>query len=150
MPGAAFARRVTPMRLSVICPYCGGLRCGRCGDTGRVELYLSGLTVLVVALTFVLGAALGYWWHGSMIAHGQQVVVEVGEPVPPPTCGEYWVVTPSDTMWSIASRCYPGRHTGQMVSEIRRLNPGLDPGGLRVGQTLRLPVATEVAGGADQ
>lgn len=127
------------MRLSVLCPYCGGLRCGRCGDTGRVELYLSGLTVLVVALMFALGAALGYWWHGSMIAYGQQVVVEVAEPVPPPPCLAYWTVGPGDTLWDIARRCYPGEHTGAMVAEIRAANPGVDPGRLRVGQRLVLP-----------
>jgi len=34
-----------------------------------------------------------------------------------------------------------------MVYEIRRLNPGVDSGRLRVGQVLRLPVATEIVGG---
>jgi len=65
----------------------------------------------------------------------------------PPPCGDYWVVTPGDTLWDIARRCYPGEHTGAMVAEIRAANPGVDPGRLRVGQTLRLPVVTEVAGG---
>jgi len=67
----------------------------------------------------------------------------------PPPCGDYWVVTPGDTLWDIARRCYPGRHTGEMVAAIREANPGVDPGRLRVGQTLRLPVVTEVARGVE-
>jgi len=73
-------------------------------------------------------------------------------PAPDPvswTCPAEWVVMRGDTLWRIAETCWPGAHTGQMVHEIRRLNPGLDPGRLRVGQVLRLPVATEIAGGAE-
>jgi len=72
----------------------------------------------------------------------------VSEPAPP-TCLDYWVVGPGDTLWRIAARCYPGEHTGRMVHEITSANPGVDPGRLRVGQTLRLPVETEIAGGAE-
>src|SRR5690606_18986367 len=61
------------------------------------------------------------------------------EPVPPPPCGDYWVVTPGDTLWAIASRCYPGEHTGRVVDAIQRANPGLDAGRLQVGQRLVLP-----------
>ena len=73
---------------------------------------------------------------------------------PPPepvswACPSEWVVMPGDTLWRIAETCWPEAHTGQMVHEIRRLNPGLDPGRLRVGQVLHLPVATEIVGGAE-
>ena len=64
-------------------------------------------------------------------------------------CPSEWVVMPGDTLWRIAETCWPEAHTGQMVYEIRRLNPDVDPGRLRVGQVLRLPVATEIVGGAE-
>ena len=67
----------------------------------------------------------------------------------PVSCPAEWVVMRGDTLWDIARTCWPGAHTGQMVYEIRRLNPGLDPGRLRAGQVLRLPVATEIVGGVD-
>jgi len=70
-------------------------------------------------------------------------------PAPEPvSCPAEWVVMPGDTLWDIARTCWPGAHTGQMVYEIRRLNPDVDSGRLRVGQVLRLPVATEIVGGA--
>ena len=69
-------------------------------------------------------------------------------PAPEPvSCPAEWVVMPGDTLWRIAETCWPGAHTGQMVYEIRRLNPDVDSGRLRVGQVLRLPVATEIVGG---
>src|SRR5690606_20576767 len=70
-------------------------------------------------------------------------------PAPEPvSCPAEGGVMQGDTLWDIARTCWPGAHTGQMVYEIRRLNPSLDPGRLRVGQVLRLPVATEIVGGA--
>lgn len=54
-------------------------------------------------------------------------------------CGDVWVVTHGDTLWRIAKECYPGKHTGQMVYEIRNVNPEIDPGRLRVGQKIMLP-----------
>src|SRR5690606_5342057 len=107
----------------------------------------AGLALIVIMAMLV---AVGWWLRGEYEAYLAWVdtpIVEAADPVPPPPCGDYWVVTPGDTLWAIASRCYPGEHTGQMVAEIRRLNPGVDPGRLRVGQTLRLPGAYEVAGG---
>jgi len=74
-------------------------------------------------------------------------------PAPEPvswTCPAEWVVMPGDTLWRIAETCWPEAHTGQMVAAIREANPGVDPGRLRVGQVLRLPVATEIAGGGSQ
>lgn len=54
-------------------------------------------------------------------------------------CGDVWVVTHGDTLWRIAKECYPGEHTGQMVYEIRNVNPEIDPGRLRAGQKIMLP-----------
>ena len=74
----------------------------------------------------------------------------VTRPLPEPvswSCPAEWVVMPGDTLWDIARTCWPGAHTGAMVAEIRAANPGVDPGRLRVGQTLRLPGAYEVVGG---
>lgn len=49
------------------------------------------------------------------------------------------IVEPGDTLWSIARRYYPDKHTGQMVEVIRQLNPDLDTGRLQVGQVVWLP-----------
>ena len=49
------------------------------------------------------------------------------------------VIRPGDTIWHIARREYGGAETGKWVWEICRLNPGLDPGRLQVGQEVRLP-----------
>lgn len=48
-------------------------------------------------------------------------------------------VARGETLWGIATREYPGEHTGEMVFEIRKLNPGIDPGLLRAGQMILLP-----------
>lgn len=48
-------------------------------------------------------------------------------------------VRPGDTLWSIAVEFYPGRHTGEIVHEIRKANAGVDPGRLQVGQRIVLP-----------
>jgi len=102
--------------------------------------FVSGFVLPFGSLAAVLLAAVAF---GSGLA---DALMPEPEPAPPP-CDDYWVVTPGDTLWDIARRCYPGRHTGEMVAAIREANPGVDPGRLRVGQTLRLPVVTEVAGG---
>jgi len=104
--------------------------------------FVSGFVLPFGSLAAVLLAAVAF---GSGLA---DALMPEPEPAPPP-CGDYWVVTPGDTLWSIARYCYPGDHTGRRVDEILRANPGLDPGRLRVGQVLRLPVATEIAGGAE-
>ena len=106
--------------------------------------------VLIVIMAMLVAA--GWWLRGEYEAYLAWVdtpIVEAADPVPPPPCGDYWVVGPGDTLWQIAARCYPGEHTGQMVAAIREANPGVDPGRLQVGQTLMLPVATEIAGGAE-
>lgn len=43
------------------------------------------------------------------------------------------------TFWHIAREYYPGKHTGEMVEEIRKANPHLDPGKLQIGQEVVLP-----------
>src|SRR5690606_679649 len=112
VPGPALTRRVTPMR-----DFAAGL-------------------VLIVVMAMLVAA--GWWLRGEYEAYvvwvNTPIVVEAADPVPPPPCRDYWVVGPGDTLWQIAARCYPGKHTGQMVAVIQRLNPGLDPGRLRVGQ----------------
>jgi len=110
--------------------------------------FAAGLALIVIMAMLV---AAGWWLRGEYEAYlvwvDTPIVVEAAEPVPPPPCGDYWVVSPGDTLWTIASRCFPGEHTGQMVAAIREANPDVDPGRLRVGQVLQLPVATEIAGG---
>lgn len=75
---------------------------------------------------------------GSELADALTPEPVVSEPAPPP-CGDYWVVTPGDTLWAIARRCYPGEHTGMAVHEILDANPGVDAGRLIVGQRIVLP-----------
>ena len=101
--------------------------------------WFTGIVVVLLAALLVL---LGWWARGVVDAYHAAVntpIVEAAEPVPPPPCGDYWVVTPGDTLWSIARRCYPGEHTGRMVHEITSANPGVDAGRLQVGQRLVLP-----------
>ena len=49
-----------------------------------------------------------------------------------------YVVQKGDTLWSIASKHYPGQHTGQKLYEIRKIN-GLENPVLQVGQKILLP-----------
>ena len=101
--------------------------------------------VLIVVMAMLM--ALGWWLRGEYEAYlvwiDTPIVVEAAEPVPPPLCSDYWVVTPGDTLWGIARRCYPGEHTGRVVDAIQRANPGLDAGRLHVGQRLVLPEVDE-------
>src|SRR5690606_11492365 len=88
-------------------------------------------------LVAVLLAAVAF---GAGLAGALTPEAEPGhsEPEPPP-CGGLRVVTPGDTLWAIARRCYPGEHTGRVVDASQRANPGLDAGRLQVGQRLVLP-----------
>jgi LysM repeat protein len=47
-----------------------------------------------------------------------------------------YIISKGDTLWSIASRFYPGSHTGKAVYEIRKLNNIDDPGSIQPGQTI--------------
>lgn len=51
-------------------------------------------------------------------------------------------IAPGDTLWTIAAKHYPGQHTGEIVHEIRKLNPGINPGRLQVGQAILIPEVT--------
>lgn len=73
-------------------------------------------------------------------------------PAPEPvawSCPAGWVVMPGDTLWRIAQTCWPGRDPRPYIDRIKAMNPGIRSEALRVGQTLRLPVETEVAGAAE-
>ncbi|MCL4440426.1 MAG: LysM peptidoglycan-binding domain-containing protein [Firmicutes bacterium] len=52
---------------------------------------------------------------------------------PPCPSGRYWRVAPGDTLYRIASR------VSTTVDELLRLNPGINPYNLRIGQVLCLP-----------
>lgn len=58
---------------------------------------------------------------------------------PPVPSSEFVTVAPGDTLWSIANKHFPGKHTGEIVFKIRKVNPGLDPGRLQIGQRVVLP-----------
>ena len=82
-----------------------------------------------LVLTFVGTGYLAY------VDRAMSLVYAVGpEPLPIAVS-----VEPGDTLWSIAVEFYPGRHTGEIVHEIRKANPGVDPGRLQVGQRIVLP-----------
>jgi LysM repeat protein len=55
--------------------------------------------------------------------------------MPYPYCpsGRYWKVAPGDTLWYIAQK------TGSSVDELLKLNPGIDPYNLQIGQVICLP-----------
>ena len=107
---------------------------------------LKWVVITLCALLCVVTGALAV--YGAVHLHLYYMKAPVPEPVPW-SCPAEWVVMPGDTLWHIAKTCWPEAHTGQMVHEIRRLNPGIDPGRLRVGQVLRLPVAAEIVGGVE-
>lgn len=52
---------------------------------------------------------------------------------PPCPSGRYWRVAAGDTLYLIALR------TGTTLAELRRLNPGIDPNSLQIGQLICLP-----------
>ena len=52
---------------------------------------------------------------------------------PPCPSGQYWRVAEKDTLYLIALR------TGTTVEELLRLNPGIDPDNLQIGQLICLP-----------
>lgn len=93
-----------------------------------------GYVVLTVA-SLVVTVPL---WYRVMFAEPivavESEAVE-GEKQPPPAV----MVDYGDTLWAIAKRYYPNAHTGKVVEAIRELNPGIDPGKLKVGQWIDLP-----------
>ena len=102
-----------------------------------IVITLYGLLCLAMAVLALIGAL-----------HLYYVTRTLPEPVSW-SCPAEWTIMPGDTLWRIAETCWPGAHTGQMVAAIREANPGVDPGRLRVGQVLRLPIATEITGGVE-
>lgn len=54
------------------------------------------------------------------------------------------IVGGGDTFWSIAGREFPNMNRQEAVYYIRELNPDLDPGRLRRGQEIEVPVFEEV------
>jgi len=50
------------------------------------------------------------------------------------------VVSPGETVWDIASRVAPHADTRTTVAQIEELNSLSDPGAIRVGQPLSVPV----------
>lgn len=60
---------------------------------------------------------------------------------PPPGREVPYIVKQGDTLWGIASRLYPGQHTGKMVDAIRRAS-GLEGARgpvIRPGQVIWVP-----------
>ena len=76
---------------------------------------------LGVALVLALGFGLAQSVHGGA-----------------PSAYETVTVQPGDTLWTIASRRYPGADVREKVGEIERAN-GLAGPGLVVGESLKVP-----------
>lgn len=96
-------------------------------------------TVLTITLTLILVATLGYgayWAYDALLGPWLDAPVEAALEPPRPTT---YQVMPGDTLWSIAARYYPDKHTGEIVHDIRELNPGINPGALQVGQAVLIP-----------
>ncbi|WP_161820785.1 LysM peptidoglycan-binding domain-containing protein [Sporotomaculum syntrophicum] len=51
----------------------------------------------------------------------------------PCSSGRYWIVTPGDTLYLIAS------FVGTTISTLTQLNPDIDPANLQTGQKICLP-----------
>ena len=93
--------------------------------------------VIVCLLITSLGMGWGArgWVDGYRVWAETPIVFEAEGPRDVAVC----VSADLPTLWHIAREYYPGRHTGAMVDEIRKANPGLDPGRLQIGQEVVLP-----------
>ncbi len=67
---------------------------------------------------------------------GQVICIPMGTP-PPPVCdGQFYVVRPGDTFYSIANMF------GITVAQLMAANPGVDPNNLQIGQLICIPKQT--------
>lgn len=89
--------------------------------------FISGILLVSIIFWLIHTGVMFYLERDTPIVFGP-------EPIPVAT-----TVAPGDTLWGIAKEYYPNEHTGEVVHEIRKLNPGLDPGNLREGQRVILP-----------
>ncbi len=120
---------------------------------GRKATVLTALRITAVVV-IIAGMVAGFTFSiAELRGAGRLTQIMTGEPVTarqatvtakPATETEVErpnavIVNPGDTLWQIASANYPGKHTGQMVYEIRQANPGIDPGKLKIGQVVKLP-----------
>lgn len=91
--------------------------------------YSTLLAGLIVALAMT--GLLAYVKRGP----DPPIVVASTAEVPRPTT---YQVMPGDSLWGIASKHYPGVHTGEIVHEIRKLN-GLKDATIYPYTVLKLP-----------
>jgi|LSQX01.2.fsa_nt_gb LysM repeat protein len=75
-------------------------------------------TIALVAIVLVFYLAGGGYVYYTMYIKDDLVAVAGPEPPRP----KAYQVMPGDSLWAIATRYYPGYHTGEMVHEIRELN----------------------------
>lgn len=118
-------------------------RCLRCDGTGRVW----DIDVIVAIAFFVLVASVVISWffgvhYGMDVEAFNRNMVAVGELQPPAS----HLVANGDTLWDLAVEYYPTvGHKGKVVDAMRRMNPDVDPGNLRVGvDWIDLPRLEEV------
>jgi hypothetical protein len=88
----------------------------------------------------------GRWLVASLVAvvllgvgYGREAVGSALPGAAVPAASQTVIVTPGDTLWTIASRRYPDADVRQKVFEIEQLN-GLSGPTILAGQHLRVPV----------
>jgi nucleoid-associated protein YgaU len=93
-------------------------------------------TVLVIALTLFLIGAPALWLYDCFYGAWLDVPVQDEPERPRPTT---YQVMPGDNLWAIATKFYPGYHTGEVVGEIRKLNGLNDSATIYPYEVIKLP-----------
>lgn len=97
--------------------------------TKRKRISLVVIILAVMVFIYLLGVITGLTVFASVTdASSTETVIEYREVV----------VQPGETLWQIAAREFPGKHTGEMVWNIREINQ-VDPGNMQAGQTIKIP-----------
>ncbi len=90
---------------------------------------------LLVAL-LIVGAVSWTGYHIYLAAFAPEMVAVASTTAHPRP--ETYQVLSGDTLWQIATEHYPGKHTGEIVGEIRKAN-GLGSATIYPNQVLKLP-----------
>jgi hypothetical protein len=99
--------------------------------------WIDGCIVLVLVAAALLGGWGARGWVEGYKAWLDTPIVTIEQEGPKDV--SVCVSRELPTLWHIAREYYPEKHTGMMVEEIRKANPGLDPGRLQIGQVVVLP-----------
>lgn len=94
----------------------------------RAIVIMLAMMLVFYGILYVLGVYARPWFDKLDQAEASAVVSTITV-----------TIKPKDTLWTIAAKRYPDKHTGEIVHEIRKLNPGINPGALQVGQAVLIP-----------